>query len=196
MPISAVSPWTLILQGRHQDNVCTGLLGSCPGCPRQSTWWASSSHISGLTIVSEYPRSPCHCIPDMAPTSTPPYTKTLFDFYGKNFLAFVLPPACLHYANIITHMACSPPPYILMVLEQCVATVCDFWCSERATEHRKLHWEPHRRRYYYLHCGTSNLTLLIWETLLWKLNTSASHFFLFHAEVCWWCFGGLGRFYH
>lgn len=164
-PNSAVSPWNLILQGRHQDKVCTGLLGSCPGCPCQGRWWANSSHITGLTIVSEYPRCPCHCIPDMASTSTPLHTKTLFGFSGKDFLAFVLPAACLRYANTITHMVwaltCFPPPSILTVLEQYVATVCDFWCSERATEHWKFHWEQHRRRYYYLHRGTSNLTLVI-----------------------------------
>lgn len=129
MPNSAVSPWTLILQGGNQDYVCTGLLGRCPGCPHQGTWWEISSHMSGLTIVSEYPRCPCHCIPDMASTSTPPHMKTLFEFSGKDFLAFLLPPARLHCASIITHMVwastCSPPPYILMVLEQCVTTLCD-----------------------------------------------------------------------
>jgi len=56
--------------------------------------------------------------------------KSLFGFSGKDFAAFVLPPACLCYANTITHtvwaLTCSPLPSILTVLEQCVATVRDF----------------------------------------------------------------------
>lgn len=105
-PNSAVSPWTLVLQGKHQDNICTGLLGSCPGCPCQGTWWASSRHISGLTIVSEYSRCRCHFVPGTASTSTWPHMKT-FWLFSQGFLVFVLPPACLCYANIITQMFSS-----------------------------------------------------------------------------------------
>ena len=63
------------------------------------------------------------------------------------------------------------------------------WCSERATEHWKFHWEPYRRRYYYLYCGSSNLTPLIWETLLLNTDTSKSFFRIPRWSVLvlsWW----------
>lgn len=127
MPNSAVSPQTLILKGRHKDNACTGPLGSCPGCPSQVTWWTSSSHTSGLTAASQVSLS-WHTRYSIRQHTTS--YKTLFSFSSNDFLVFVLSPACLHYAIIIIHMVwaltCSPSTSILMLLEQRVATVCDF----------------------------------------------------------------------
>lgn len=195
MPNSAVFPWTLILQGGNQDYVCTGLLGRCPGCPHQGTWWAISSlrpdncfRVSqvSLSLHTRYgihqhttshensfwlfwqglsSISPATCLSALCKYHNP---------YGMGFYLFFSP---IHTDGF--GAMCCNCLWRLMFRKGNRAMEISLRTTQKEILLSTL-W------YHQFDCSYLRHCYEYWT------QRQVSHSFIFHAEVCWCCLGGLG----